>query len=185
MDEVQARLDRLINWRWPIHASRRTRTDAADRALMARAWRRSLTALRQSAAPGQGAASAAGGAPGRGQRRRLGSRRAGADVAASLGKLYDVELVTFADAGTFDWNALPGMAASPCWPRPRACATARMRAPAGARTCTWPCGTLPGARLRGAGPDDLRLCPPALDAVNAWLSGALEAAGNAPVPGFA
>src|SRR6185437_1437948 len=28
-------------------------------------------------------------------------------VAASLGKLYDVELVTFADAETFDWSALP------------------------------------------------------------------------------
>jgi beta-N-acetylhexosaminidase len=28
-------------------------------------------------------------------------------MAASLGKLYDVELVTFADADTFDWSALP------------------------------------------------------------------------------
>ena len=30
-----------------------------------------------------------------------------AHIAAALGRLYEVELVTFADAESFDWSALP------------------------------------------------------------------------------
>nr|WP_308622156.1 glycoside hydrolase family 3 N-terminal domain-containing protein [Massilia sp. Se16.2.3] len=116
-------------------------TDAADRALMARAWRRALSARGQVVRPPAGS--------------RLrpvarqdvvsdGVSEAGvpaAQIAASLGQLYDVELVTFADAESFDWAALPQTAASRCWPRPRAAATARTRKRPGALTCTWPCGT--------------------------------------------
>jgi len=106
-------------------------------------------------------------------------------VADSLRKLYDVELLTFADANTFDWSALPQdgrftMLAS----------TSRLRYGEHARN-TW----RPDLHLALWNPYqalDIHapalmtygFAQPALDAINAWLSGELQATGNAPVPGF-
>jgi len=106
-------------------------------------------------------------------------------VADSLRQLYDVELVTFADADSFDWNALPQdgrftMLAS----------TSRLRYGDHARA-TW----RPDLHLALWNPYqalDIQapalmtygFAKPALDAINGWLSGELQATGNAPVPGF-
>jgi hypothetical protein len=124
---------------------------------MARAWRRALTARGNPQRPAPGS------------KLRLVARQdvvsdgvseAGvpaANIAASLGKLYEVELVTFADPEAFDWDALPQdgrftVLASTSRRRygPHARAT-------GARPAPGPVESLPGARLRAAGPDDLRL----------------------------
>ena len=170
--------------RYPAQARPYTH-DAADRALMAEAWRRGLTARGNPQRPGPGS------------RLRLVARQdvvsdgvseAGvpaASIAASLGRLYDVELVTFADADTFDWDALPRddrftVLAS----------TSRRRYGLHARA-TWrpdlhialwnPYQALdidaPALMTYG-------FAPPALDAVNAWLAGELDATGQCPVPGF-
>ncbi|MYM84834.1 beta-N-acetylhexosaminidase [Duganella sp. FT50W] len=163
--------------------------DAADRAIMAEGWRRALTAY-----------SVAGQAPQRpaaGAKVRLVARQdvvsdgvseAGvpaAVVAASLRKLYDVELLTFADANTFDWSTLPQdgrytMLAS----------TSRLRYGENARSGWRPDLHLalwnPYQALDIQAPALLTygFAGPALDAINAWLSGELQATGNAPVPGF-
>lgn len=163
--------------------------DATDREIMAEGWRRALTAY-----------SAGGSAPQRpaaGAKVRLVARQdvvsdgvseAGvpaAVVAESLRKLYDVDLVTFADAGTFDWNTLPQdgrytMLAS----------TSRLRYGEHARATWRPDLHLalwnPYQALDIQAPALLTygFARPALDAVNAWLSGELQATGNAPVPGF-
>jgi beta-N-acetylhexosaminidase len=80
-----------------------------------------------------------------------------AHIAASLGKLYEVELVTFADPETFDWDALPQdgrftMLAS----------TSRRRYGPHARANWRPDLHLalwnPYQALDFAGPDDLWLC---------------------------
>ncbi|WP_432382497.1 beta-N-acetylhexosaminidase [Duganella sp. P38] len=163
--------------------------DATDREIMAEGWRRALTAY-----------SAGGSAPQRpaaGAKVRLVARQdvvsdgvseAGvpaAVVAESLRKLYDVDLVTFADAGTSDWNTLPQdgrytMLAS----------TSRLRYGEHARATWRPDLHLalwnPYQALDIQAPALLTygFARPALDAVNAWLSGELQATGNAPVPGF-
>jgi hypothetical protein len=96
-----------------------------------------------------------------------------ANIAASLGKLYDVELVTFADAETFDWDArCRRTAASRCWPRPRAAATAR-NARAGWRPDLHLALWNPYQALDFAAPALMTygFAPPALEAVNAWLPG--------------
>ena len=159
--------------------------DAADRMLMQQAWQRSLTAFGNPCAPAHGA------------RVRLivradvvsdGVSEAGvpaAALAASLARLYDVELVTYADADTFDWQALPDdgrfvMLAS----------TSRLRYGAHARTTWRPDLHLalwnPFQALDIAAPALLAygFATPALDAVNAWLAGDLPAAGRCPVAGF-
>nr|WP_308601914.1 glycoside hydrolase family 3 N-terminal domain-containing protein [Massilia sp. Dwa41.01b] len=160
-------------------------TDAADRALMARAWRRALSARGQVVRPPAGS------------RLRLVARQdvvsdgvseAGvpaAQIAASLGQLYDVELVTFADAESFDWAALPQdgrftVLASTSRRRygPHAKATWRPDL----HLALWnPYQALdfdaPALMTYG-------FAAPALAAVNAWLAGEIEAEGRCPVPGF-
>ncbi|MES2015723.1 MAG: beta-N-acetylhexosaminidase [Pseudomonadota bacterium] len=186
MDEVNARLQRLaaLATTYPCQPHDYLE-DAADRLVMAHGWRRALTVR------------------GKAQRPPIGSKvrlvvrqdvvsdgvsEAGvpaAAVAASLGRLYEVDLVTFPDAETFDWSALPDdgrfvFLAS----------TSRLRY---------------GPRARASWKPDLHLAlwnpyqaldidapalitygfaAPALDAVDAWLAGTLEASGKCPVPGF-
>jgi beta-N-acetylhexosaminidase len=159
--------------------------DAVDRELMAQAWRRGLTAHGAVTRPAAGA------------KVRLvvrqdvvsdGVSEAGvpaAAVAASLGRLYDVELVTFEDAETFDWKCLPAdgrftMLAS----------TSRRRYGQNARAGWTPDLHLalwnPYQSLDIAAPALITygFAPAALDAINDWLSGTLEAQGHCPVPGF-
>ncbi|THC44998.1 glycoside hydrolase family 3 protein [Massilia sp. Mn16-1_5] len=160
-------------------------TDLEDRALMARAWQRGLSSRGAVRRPSPGA------------RVRLVARQdvvsdgvseAGvpaAGIAASLAQLYEVELVTFADADTFDWSALPQDGRFTIL-----ASTSRRRY---------------GAQVRATWRPDLHLAlwnpyqaldidapalmtygfaAPALAAVNAWLAGEIEAAGHCPVPGF-
>jgi len=108
-----------------------------------------------------------------------------ASIAASLARLYEVELVTFADPDTFDWSALPQDGRFTIL-----ASTSRRRY---------------DARLRATWHPDLHLAlwnpyqaldfdapalmtygfaAPALAAVNAWLAGEIEAGGQCPVPGF-
>ncbi len=180
-----ARLDRLAQAHPAGSAPYSAEAEAADRALMARAWQRALTARGNPQRPAPGG------------KIRLVARQdvvsdgvseAGvpaANIAASLGKRYDVELVTFADPEAFDWRALPQdgrftMLAS----------TSRRRYGPHARD-TWrpdlhialwnPYQALdfPAPALMTYG-----FAPPALEAVNAWLAGGIEAEGVCPVPGF-
>jgi beta-N-acetylhexosaminidase len=108
-----------------------------------------------------------------------------AAIAASLGRLYDVELVTFADAECFDWSALPPdgrftILASTSRRRygPKASASWRPDL----HLALWnPYQALdfdaPALMTYG-------FAPPALEAVNAWLAQEVEAGGVCPVPGF-
>ncbi|QJE03112.1 glycoside hydrolase family 3 protein [Massilia forsythiae] len=187
LHEVRARLDRLdrLAATYPALAAPYA-TEAADRALMARAWQRGLTAYRAPRRPPPGA------------RLRLVARQdvvsdgvseAGvpaARIAAALGERYDVDLVTFADAERFDWNALPAdgrftLLAS----------TSRRRYGPHARATWQPDLHLalwnPYQALDFDAPALLTFgfAPPALEAVNAWLAGDIEAQGHCPVPGFA
>ncbi|WP_036164944.1 glycoside hydrolase family 3 protein [Massilia sp. 9096] len=184
--EVQLRLERLdrLAARYPA-AARPYLTEPEDRALMAQAWRRALSALGQPRRPAARA------------RVRLLARQdvvsdgvseAGVPasaIAASLGKLYDVELVTFQDAETFDWSALPidgrfTLLAS----------TSRRRYGPHARATFKPDLHLalwnPYQALDIDAPALMTygFAPPALEAVNAWLAGEIEADGRCPVPGF-
>jgi beta-N-acetylhexosaminidase len=160
-------------------------TDLEDRALMARAWQRGLSARGSVRRPPAGA------------RLRLVARQdvvsdgvseAGvpaAAIAASLAQLFEVELVTFADADTFDWSALPQDGRFTIL-----ASTSRRRY---------------GPRVRETWRPDLHLAlwnpyqaldvdapalmtygfaAPALAAVNAWLAGEIDATGQCPVPGF-
>lgn len=159
--------------------------DSADRVLMAAAWRRGLTARGDVQRPAAGA------------KVRLvvrqdavsdGVSEAGvpaAAVAASLARLYDVELATFADAESFDWSSLPDdgrftMLAS----------TSRLRYGPNARAGWKPDLHLalwnPYQALDIAAPALITygFAAPALDAINAWLAGEIEARGHCPVPGF-
>jgi beta-N-acetylhexosaminidase len=186
MDAVQARLERLDRLA-QAHPAGSTPyvTEAADRALMARAWRRALTV--------RGAARR----PPLGGKVRLVARQdvvsdgvseAGvpaANLAASLGKLYEVELVTFADAETFDWSALPQDGRFTVL-----ASTSRRRYGPRARESWRPDLHLalwnPYQALDFAAPALMTygFAPPALEAVNAWLAGEIEAEGICPVPGF-
>lgn len=183
VDERLARLAALAQ-AYPCKP-RSYKEDAADRAIMAEGWRRALTARGNPQRPAPGA------------RVRLVARQdvvsdgvseAGvpaAVVAASLGTLFDVELVTYSDADAFDWSALPQdgrytMLAS----------TSRLRYGAGPRATWKPDLHLalwnPYQALDIAAPALMTygFAAPALEAVNAWLSGELEAQGRCPVPGF-
>ncbi|WP_020652470.1 beta-N-acetylhexosaminidase [Massilia niastensis] len=188
LPEVEARLARLsaLARSHPAGgAAYAADTDSADRVLMARAWRAGLTALRQPVRPPKGS------------KVRLVARQdvvsdgvseAGvpaAAIAAALGRLYDVELATFADAETFDWSALPQdgrltMLASTSRRRygPHARATWRPDL----HIALWnPYQALdfdaPALMTYG-------FAAPALDAVVGWLAGDLDATGRCPVPGF-
>ena len=186
-EQVQERLDRLsaLARAYPCKP-RSYKEDAADREIMAEGWRRSLTARGNVQRPAKGS------------KVRLIARQdvvsdgvseAGvpaSTVATTLGKLFDVELITFADADTFDWSSLPQDGAFTIL-----ASTSRLRYGDHARN-TWK----PDLHLALWNPYqalDINapalmtygFAAPALDAVNAWLSGALEAQGRCPVPGFA
>jgi beta-N-acetylhexosaminidase len=108
-----------------------------------------------------------------------------AAVAASLGKLYDVELVTFADANTFDWSSLPQDGRFTFL-----ASTSRLRYGENARNNWKPDLHLalwnPYQALDIQSPALMTygFAAPALEAINGWLSGALQATGHVPVPGF-
>jgi beta-N-acetylhexosaminidase len=184
--DVEQRLARLsaLARRYPC-APREYPEEAADRALMAQAWRRALTV--RGAAPRPQA-----GAPVRLVVRQDvvsdGVSEAGvpaADLAASLGRLYDVDLVTFADAESFDWSTLPADGRFTIL-----ASTSRRRYGPNARASWTPDLHLalwnPYQALDIAAPALITygFAPPALDAVNAWLAGELEARGRCPVAGF-
>jgi beta-N-acetylhexosaminidase len=185
-DEVEARLARLDRLA-ELHPAGAVPylTEDADRALMAEAWRRGLSARANPQRPAPGT------------RLRLVARQdvvsdgvseAGVPaerIAASLGQLYEVDLVTFADADAFDWRSLPDdgrftVLASTARRRygPHACATWKPDL----HLALWnPYQALdidaPALMTYG-------FAPPALEAVNAWLRGEIEATGRCPVPGF-
>jgi beta-N-acetylhexosaminidase len=178
-----ARLDRLA----ALHPAGAVPylTETADRALMAEAWRRGLSARGNPQRPGPGT------------RLRLVARQdvvsdgvseAGVPaerIAASLATLYDVDLVTFADADTFDWDSLPRdgrftVLASTSRRRygPHPCATWKPDL----HLALWnPYQALdidaPALMTYG-------FAAPVLEAVNAWLRREIEATGRCPVPGF-
>ncbi|MBB3223351.1 beta-N-acetylhexosaminidase [Pseudoduganella umbonata] len=184
VDESLARLAALAA-KYPC-APRDYTEDAADREVMAEGWRRALTSRGNPHRPAPGA------------KVRLVARQdvvsdgvseAGvpaASVADMLRRLYDVDLVTFADAESFDWSALPDDGRYTIL-----ASTSRLRYGPHARA-TWrpdlhvalwnPYQALdidaPALMTYG-------FAAPALAAVGAWLAGDLEAAGKCPVPGFA
>jgi beta-N-acetylhexosaminidase len=159
--------------------------DANDRAIMAEGWRRGLTTLGNPQRPQKG------------DKVRLVARQdvvsdgvseagvSAAKVAESLGKLFDVELVTFADANTFDWNALPQDGRFTFL-----ASTSRLRYGDNARSNWKPDLHLvlwnPYQALDIASPALMTygFAAPALEAINAWLDGSLQATGRCPVPGF-
>lgn len=186
MAEVNARLARLSALAASHPCGRHAyATEQEDAALMAQAWRRGLTARGAPARPAPGA------------KVRLVARQdvvsdgvsesgvPAAAVAASLGRLYDVELVTFADAECFDWSALPDDGRFTIL-----ASTSRRRYGPNARAGWRPDMHLalwnPYQALDFPAPALMTygFAPPALDAVNAWLAGQIEAAGKCPVPGF-
>ncbi|MFL6659534.1 MAG: beta-N-acetylhexosaminidase [Massilia sp.] len=186
MEEVNTRLKRLgdLASAYPCQP-RAYHEDAADRLVMAHGWRRCLTARGNPQRPPVGT------------KVRLvvrqdvvsdGVSEAGvpaAVVATSLGRLYDVDLVTFADAETFDWNALPDDGRFTFL-----ASTSRLRYGPNARSNWKPDLHLalwnPYQALDIDAPALITygFATPALDAVDAWLAGTLEAQGKCPVPGF-
>ena len=186
LDDVHARLDRLdrLARAHPAGAMPYA-TEDADRALMAGAWRRARTARGQPQRPAPGS------------KVRLVARQdvvsdgvseAGVPasaIAAMLSTLFDVDLVTFADAETFDWNALPQDGRFTIL-----ASTSRRRYGPHARTTWTPDLHLalwnPYQALDFAAPALMTygFAAPALDAVRAWLAGEIEAQGKCPVPGF-
>jgi beta-N-acetylhexosaminidase len=186
LDEVQMRLARLDGLAHAHPAGGMPyATEDADRALMADAWRRALTARGTPRRPARGA------------KVRLVARQdvvsdgvseagvpAGA-IAAMLRQLFDVDLVTFADAEAFDWSALPQDGRCTIL-----ASTSRRRYGPHARATWTPDLHLalwnPYQALDFAAPALMTygFAPPALDAVRAWLAGDIDAQGHCPVPGF-
>jgi beta-N-acetylhexosaminidase len=188
MAEVKAKLARLSKLA-KAHPSGEpeyaANLESADRELMARAWAKGLTARGNPRRPAPGA------------KVRLVARQdvvsdgvseAGvpaAKVAESLAQLYDVELVTFADAESFDWNTLPQDGRFTIL-----ASTSRRRYGPHARGNWRPDLHIalwnPYQALDFAAPALMTygFAAPALDAVNAWLAGEIEAEGVCPVPGF-
>ncbi len=186
LPEVEARLARLskLAERHPAGSSAYA-VEPDDRALMARAWRAGLTALNDPQRPP------------RGSQVRLVARadvvsdgvsEAGvpaASIAAALGRLYEVELVTFADAESFAWDALPQDGRFTIL-----ASTARKRYGPQARATWHPDLHLalwnPYQALDFDAPALMTygFAPPAVDAVVAWLAGEIDAPGHCPVPGF-
>jgi beta-N-acetylhexosaminidase len=184
MPEVEKRLARLeaLALKYP-GASADFASEAADRMLMARAWRQGLTTRGNPPRP-------AFGAPVRLVMRQDvvsdGVSEAGvgaAALAASLARVCDVELVTFADADAFDWSSLPQDGKFTIL-----ASTARLRYGARPRTEWRPDLHLalwnPYLALDIAAPALMTygFAAPALDAVNDWLAGAIDATGVCPVP---
>jgi beta-N-acetylhexosaminidase len=186
LPEVHARLARLsqLAERHPA-GSTAYAVEADDRALMARAWRAGLTALRQPQRPPRGS-------PVRLVARADvvsdGVSEAGvpaARIAEALGRVYEVELLTFVDAEIFDWNTLPQDGRFTIL-----ASTSRRRYGPHARANWRPDLHLalwnPYQALDFDAPALMTygFAPPALDAVVAWLAGEAEAPGLCPVPGF-
>jgi beta-N-acetylhexosaminidase len=191
LDGVRARLDRLDRLARAHPAGAHPAggmpyaTEDGDRALMAAAWRRALTAR---GAPQR---------PAPGSKVRLVARQdvvsdgvseAGVPasaIAAMLATLFDVDLVTFADAETFDWRALPQDGRFTIL-----ASTSRRRYGPHARATWTPDLHLalwnPYQALDFAAPALMTygFAAPALDAVRDWLAGNIEATGRCPVPGF-
>ena len=186
-DAIAAKLARLdaLAAAYPC-APRAYLEDDADRLLMGQAWQRALTA--RGAVPRLPP----------GSRLRLvmrqdrvsdGVSEAGVSATqlhASLGQCYDVALHTFADAETFDWASLPTDGRLTVL-----ASTARLRYGPHARA-----GFKPDLHLALWNPYQALdidapalitygFAAPALAAVNAYLTGAIDAAGQVPVPGFA
>ncbi|MDQ2819237.1 MAG: beta-N-acetylhexosaminidase [Pseudomonadota bacterium] len=184
MAEVTQRLARLdaLAHNYP-GADAAFASEADDRVLMARAWQQALTTRGNPPRP-------APGAPVRLVMRQDvvsdGVSEAGvgaAAMAASLGRLFDVELVTFANADAFDWASLPqdgkftllaSTARMRYGPRPRAEWRPDLH------LALWN----PYQALDIAAPALMTygFAAPALDAVNEWLAGTLDARGRCPVP---
>jgi beta-N-acetylhexosaminidase len=186
---VRARLQRLNDLAASYPSvdgqNRSYESDAEDRALMAQAWQRCLTPYGLPKRPAAGA------------KIRLvvradvvsdGVSEAGvpaADVAAMLRRHFDVEMVTFADAESFDWNALPADGRSVIL-----ASTSRLRYGPNARSSWRPDLHLalwnPYQALDIVAPALLTygFAPPALDAIADWLDGRIEACGKCPVAGF-
>jgi hypothetical protein len=156
--DVGQRLERLsaLARSYPCQA-RAYPEEAADRVLMARAWRRGLTVRGAATRP-------AAGSPVRLVVRQDavsdGVSEAGvpaAALAASLARVYEVDTVTLPTPNA-DWSTLPadgqplrsGVDLAPAL-RPT-CARQLDR-----RTCTWRCGIPTRRSCRGAGADHLRL----------------------------
>ncbi|RZA32075.1 MAG: beta-N-acetylhexosaminidase [Lysobacteraceae bacterium] len=184
--EVEARLARLAKLAAAHPAGPATYlNEPEDQALMARAWRAGLSALGEPRRPA------------RGSQVRLVARadvvsdgvsEAGvpaASIAAALERLYEVELVTFADAEAFDWSALPQDGRFTIL-----ASTSRRRYGPHARATWRPDLHLalwnPYQALDFDAPALMTygFAAPALDAVTDWLAGAIEATGQCPVPGF-
>jgi beta-N-acetylhexosaminidase len=187
MAQVECRLARLsaLARAYPC-APYEYSADTADRAIMARGWQRGLTARGNPQRPPVGA------------KVRLvvrqdvvsdGVSEAGvsaAAVAASLARLYEVDTVTFPNAEEFDWAGLPAddrfvILAS----------TSRLRYGPHARANWHPDLHLalwnPYQALDFDAPALITygFAAPALEAINAWLAGSIEATGRCPVAGFA
>ena len=159
--------------------------DTADRQLMARAWRRGVTAYLGPVAP-------AAGTPVRLVVRADvvsdGVSEAGvpaAQVAALLARHFDVATTTYTDEAAFDWDTLPAdgrivILAS----------TSRLRYGERARSTWRPALHLafwnPFQALDIAAPALITygFAPPALEAASAWLAGELVPTGCCPVEGF-
>lgn len=187
-DVLQQKLQRIskLAEAYPCkHTQYSAEAESADRALMAQAWQRGLTAYQAPKAPALGS------------KVRLvisadvvsdGVSEAGipADkVAAMLRPLFDVEVTTFADSTTFDWSSIPDdgryvILAS----------TVRIRYNENARK-TWkpdlhlvlwnPFQTLD---IQAPALITYGFAPPAIEAVAAWLAGKAEATGYVPVADF-
>lgn len=186
-EEVAHKLRRLdaLAAAYPC-ASHAYAEDGADRVLMREGWRRALTVRGDAHAPAAGAAV------------RLVMRQdrvsdgvsepgvSAAALAASLGQLYRVELVTYADAEQFDWAGLPDDGVFTIL-----ASTSRLRYGAAARASFKPDLHLalwnPYQALDIDAPAVITygFAAPALEAVNSWLAGELAATARAPVPGFA
>ncbi|MEW6761140.1 MAG: glycoside hydrolase family 3 protein [Pseudomonadota bacterium] len=187
LPEVEARLARLSSLaeRHPA-GSTAYAVEQDDRALMARAWRAGLTALGNPQRPPRGSKVRL---VARGDVVSDGVSEAGvpaARIAEALGRLYEVDLVTFADAETFDWAALPRDGRFTIL-----ASTSRRRYGPHARASWRPDLHValwnPYQALDFAAPALMTygFAPPALEAVVAWLAGEAEAPGRCPVPGFA
>jgi beta-N-acetylhexosaminidase len=183
---VHARVERLhaLARRYPCAVSGYPQIDA-DRALMAQAWRRGLTAYRHPQRPQPGSAVRL---VARADVVSDGVSEAGvpaASVADMLRRHYEVELVTFDDEDAFDWAALPSDGRLTIL-----ASTSRMRYGPRARANWRPDLHLalwnPYQALDFDAPALLTygFAPPALDAVSAWLAGEIEAEGRIPVPAF-
>lgn len=184
--EVQQKLQRMadLTRTYPC-IDTAYQTDMADRILMSSAWKRGLTT--------QGNAQP----PAKGSKLRLvisadvvsdGVSEAGipaAKVSAMLASLYDVDTVTFDNADSFDWSALPNdgrfvVLAS----------TVRIRYSKQVRD-TWK----PDLHLVLWNPFQMLdiqapalitygFAPPAIDAARAWFAAEVIASGQIPVAGF-